>query len=157
MRRRHWLIAAPAALLAMGWAARRWWSARGPEASPTAFTSLVGQRIDRWTVVRVHPTHLGAVPVVLSTDAGQHYQVDVLARDSAGPQGVAQTENFSLFVMNSHASPGPQGRRATDEEQGLGAMVLAQALAGQTKPPGMLTHRQRRQQHPTGAYAVSLS
>ncbi|MEM7155382.1 MAG: hypothetical protein AAF799_21210 [Myxococcota bacterium] len=157
MRRRHWLLAAPAALLAMGWAARRWWAARGPEAAPSAFASLVGQRLDRWTVVRVHPPHLGAVPVVLSTDAGQRYQVDVLARDPGGPQGVAQTEDFSLFVMNSQSGHGPQGERATDEEQGLGAMVLAAALARQPVPRGLLTHRQRRQQHPTGAYAVSLS
>lgn len=155
--RRHWLIAAPTALVAFGWAARRWWVSRSPEASPTAYASLVGQRIDRWTVVRVHPIHLGAVPVVLSTSDGDTYQVDVLARDADGPQGVANTEQLSLFVVNSSRVDDPDGRRATDEEQGLGAMTLAQSLTAEPVPQGLLTHRQRNEQHPDGAFAVPLA
>lgn len=154
--RRHWLVAAPAAVLALGVAAQRWWSSRSPAAAPTAYASLVGQRLDRWTVVRVHPIHLGAVPVVLSTQGGETYQVDVLARDPAGPQGVANTDRLSLFVVNSSRHHDPDGRRATDEEQGLGAMVLARSLATEPTPTGLLTHSQRRQQHPDGAFAVPL-
>lgn len=158
--RRQWLIAAPIGLVALGLAARRWWSTRSPDAAvgPSALASIeVGQALDRWTVVRVHPVHLGAVPVVLATATGQRYQVDVLARDPAGPEGVANTERLSLFVVDTQATPGSDGSRPTDEEQGLGAMVLAQALVGEAPPRGLLTLEQRRQQHPRGAFGVPLA
>lgn len=100
--------------------------------------------------------HLGAIPVVLATASGQRYQVDVLARDPAGPPGVANTERLSLFIVNSRASDGAAGRRTTDEEQGLGAMMLAQALGDATPPAGLLDHGERRRRHPRGAFALPL-
>lgn len=154
--RRQWLVAAPIGVLALGVAAHRWWSSRSP-GSP-AFTSIEpGQTIDRWTVVRVHPLHLGAVPVVLATADGKRYQVDVLARDPAGPEGVASTERLSLFVVDTQASPGTDGQRPTDEEQGLGAMVLARALTGEPAPEGLLTLAERQRRHPRGAFGVPLA
>jgi hypothetical protein len=154
--RRQWLIAVPFGLVTLGLAARGWLGRAS--ATPSAFASLVpGQPLDRWTVVRVHPVHLGAVPVVLATATGQRYQVDVLARDPAGPQGVSSTETLSLFVVDVQASPESDGKRPTDEEQGLGAIVLAQALRGEPAPAGLLTLAQRQQQHPRGAFGVPLA
>lgn len=159
LRRRHWLIAAPAGLLALGVAAHRFMR-RGPDATSddTALGSLrAGDVLDRWTVVRVHPLHLGAVPVVLATAEGRRYQVDVLARDPAGPPGVANTERLSLYVVNSTREGGTDGQRRTDEEQGLGAMALAQALEADASVPGLLTLQQRQRQHPRGAFGVPLT
>lgn len=158
--RRQWLIAAPIGVLALGLAARRWWSSRSPQSAlgPSALSSIeAGQTIDRWTVVCVHPLHLGAVPVVLATATGKHYQVDVLARDPSGPEGVANTERLSLFVVDTQAVPSSDGQRPTDEEQGLGAMVLAQALTGETPPEGLLTLPERQRQFPQGAFGVPLA
>lgn len=158
--RRQWLIAAPVGLLALGLAARRWWSSRSPLAAqgPSVLGAIeAGQTIDRWTIVRVHPVHLGAVPVVLATASGQRYQVDVLARDPGDPRGVASTEHLSLFVVDTKASSSSDGGRPTDEEQGLGAMVLAQALADQAPPTGLLTLHERQRRHPRGAFGVPLT
>lgn len=156
--RRKWLVAVPVGLVAVGLAARGWLGGASGEGEPSAFASLAaGRRLDRWTVVRVHPVHLGAVPVVLATEAGQHYQVDVLARDPAGPDGVATTPALSLFVVDVQASPDSDGKRPTDEEQGLGAMMLAQALQAEAPPPGLLTLAQRQQQHPRGSFGVPLA
>jgi hypothetical protein len=156
--RRAWLVAVPLGVFALGLAARGWLGSAGGAAGPSAFPSLApGQALDRWTVVRVHPVHLGAVPVVLQTDAGQRYQVDVLARDPMGPEGVATTEALSLYVVDVQAERGTDGNRPTNEEQGLGAMVLARALHGEPAPAGLLTLAQRQQQHPRGSFGVPLA
>ena len=156
--RRYWLVAVPLGLLALGFTARGWLGRAGGSAAASAFPSLVpGQAIDRWTVVRVHPLHLGAVPVVLETESGKRYQVDVLARDPAGPEGVASTEALSLYVVDVQAERQTDGSRPTDEEQGLGAMVLAQALKTETAPSGLLTLAERQQQHPRGSFGVPLA
>ncbi|MCX4241955.1 hypothetical protein [Paraliomyxa miuraensis] len=155
--RRQWLIAAPLGVAALGLAAHRWWSSRSPEGGSSALTSIqAGQRLDRWTVVRVHPLHLGAVPVVLETADGKRYQVDVLSRDPSGPEGVATTEHLSLYVVDIQAAPDSDGQRPTDEEQGLGAMVLARALAREPAPDGLLTLSERQRQFPRGSFGVPL-
>lgn len=157
--RRHWLVAVPLGVLALGLAARGWLGgSAGGGAEASAFPSLApGRALDRWTVVRVHPLHLGAVPVVLQTASGKRYQVDVLARDPAGPEGVASTDALSLYVVDVQADRQTDGSRPTDEEQGLGAMVLAQALRAEAPPDGLLTLAQRQRQHPRGTFAVPLA
>lgn len=111
-----------------------------------------GARIDRWSVEAVHPVRMGAVPIVLRTASGARFQVDVLRRDDA-TRGVAQTETLSLFLANRG-----DGSTATDEEQGLGAMALAEAIARSeargARMPALLTMRERRAQHPLGGYSV---
>ena len=111
-----------------------------------------GARIDRWTVEAVHPVRMGAVPIVLRTESGARFQVDVLRRDET-VRGIAETETLSLFLANRG-----DGATATDEEQGLGAMALAEAIArseaqGATMPP-LLTMRERRAEYPLGGYSV---
>ncbi len=156
--RRYWLVAVPLGLLALGFGARGWLGrAPGQGTTASAFPSLEpGQPLERWTVVRVHPLHLGAVPVVLETEAGQRYQVDVLARDPNGPAGVASTETLSLYVVDVQADRQTDGNRPTDEEQGLGAMALAQALREAAPPAGLLTLTERQAQHPRGSFGVPL-
>ncbi len=159
LRRRHWLIAAPLGAIALGGVFTLRRSSSNPTAAGTPFAASLGpgQALDGWTVVRVHPLRLGAVAVVLETGGGLRYQVDVLARDGQGPDGVANTDELSLFVINSHDASGADGVRSTDEDQGLGAMALARALAAESVPRGLLTLAQRREQHPTGAFAVPLA
>ncbi len=113
-----------------------------------------GERLGPVTVVAVHPPQFGAVPIVLATDAGTRFQVDVLARDDAGPAGVAQTEQLALFVAN-HGD----GSTATDEAQGLGVMALAQRLAtlGVAGMPRLATMRERERDHRGAALGVPLS
>lgn len=98
---------------------------------------------------------MGAIPVVLRTDAGLRFQVDVLRRDrrGGGRLGVANTETFSPYLANRG-----DGRTATDEDQGLGAMALAEVLARReaacAPAPALLTMDERRARHPVGGYSV---
>lgn len=155
-RRRTWLGATGAALVGAAFGVHAWWSRDRERVAPLGDALAVGVVLGRWTVVAVHPVHMGAVPVVLSTEDGARYQVDLLARDAGGPAGVANTQRLSLFVAN-HGD----GRTATDEEQGLGAMALAEHLrareaAGWTAP-ALLTLHERATQYPEGAFGVPLS
>ncbi|MBC8066867.1 MAG: hypothetical protein IAG13_00920 [Deltaproteobacteria bacterium] len=104
----------------------------------------------------MHPLSHGGVPVVLETSSGRRYQVDVLARDPGGPDGVGTTERLSLFVAN-----GGDGRTDTDEEQGLGAMALAELLRSGDRPeaplPALMTLAQRSREHHGGSFGVPLS
>jgi hypothetical protein len=143
-------------LAALGLGAARWQSSALTEAEETLADLRPGMALDRWTVVAVHPVHLGAIPVVLATADGIRFQVDVMARDPEGPPGVAQTEHLSLYLRNRG-----DGQTATDEEQGLGAMSLARVLRareseGVTVPP-LLTLAERHRRHPDGAFGVPLS
>ncbi len=124
--------------------------------APALGSIAPGASLQRWTVVAVHPVTLGALPIVLETDTGHRYQVDVLARDPEGPSGVADTEHFSLYVSNRGDGSSP-----TDEDQGLGAMALASALRDHERSadtlPSLLTLRQRNEQHPKGSFGVPLT
>lgn len=113
----------------------------------------VGQRIDRWVVVGVHAVRMGAVAVVMKTESGETFQIDVLRRDPQGPAGIGNTETLSLYLSNQG-----RGQAPTDEEHGLGAMALAAFFAAQEEaglvPPKLLTLDQRNQRHPQGVFSV---
>ncbi len=118
---------------------------------------VAGATIDRWNVVAVHPVRFGSVAVVLATPEGRRYQVDVLARDPNGPQGVANTERLSLYVSNRG-----DGSVQTDEEQGLGALALANTLRryegeADAELPPLMTLEQRNAKHPGGSFGVPLT
>jgi hypothetical protein len=129
---------------------------RGHQLGPVFADARPGTRVGPCTIVAVHPLHFGAVPIVLETSAGRRYQVDVLARDPGGPDGVASTSRLSLFVAN-----GGNGRTDTDEEQGLGVMALGDLLGASDRSgvelPALLTMQQRRASHSDGAYGVPLT
>lgn len=126
-----------------------------PAAEAPALPVAEGAMVDDFRVVRSHPLHLGAVPVVLETASGVRFQVDVLRRDPNPhrPTGIGNTATLSVYLANRG-----DGETATVEEQGLGAMALAAALAAaETAPaPGLLTLAQRHERHPGGAYSVPL-
>ncbi len=103
-------------------------------------------------VVTVHPITFGALPVVLETHGGDRFQVDVLARDPEGPQGVGNTEHYSVYVSNRG-----DGGTSTDEAQGLGAMALARVLESESALPSLKTMRAREADHPDGTFGVPLS
>jgi hypothetical protein len=129
---------------------------REQQLGPVFAAAQPGQRVGPCTIVAVHPLNHGGVPVVLETSSGRRYQVDVLARDPSGPDGVATTPRLSLFVSN-----GGDGRTDTDEEQGLGAMALAELLrAGDqhgTQLPALLTLEQRIREHSGRSFGVPLT
>lgn len=132
---------------------------RAPEIEPEVARLLgdirPGARIDRWTVEAIHGLHMGAIPVVLRTADGARFQVDILRRDTqpGARLGVASCRSLSVFLSNRG-----DGSTATDEEQGLGAMALRDALAQREADgapiPALLTHRERRARHPVGSYSV---
>jgi hypothetical protein len=105
-----------------------------------------------WSIQKVQAPMLGAIPVVMRTPAGESFQVDVLARDSARP-GIADTKHFSLFVANSG-----NGSKSTDEWQARGVKVLAHHLSrterSGTPLPSLLTLSERSSRHPFGTFGV---
>ena len=127
-------------------------------ATPAAGGELVdlqpGAKLATGRVVAIHPVHYGAIPVVLETDGGSRFQVDVMARDPkvAAP---AQTDKLSLFVVNAG-----DGDTATDEAQGLSAMALAAALrernVDQASLPELLTMSERAARYPDVPLQVPL-
>ncbi len=129
---------------------------RGLALGPVFASARPGTRVGPCTIVAVHPVTFGAVPFVLETSSGRRYQVDVLARDPAGPNGVAETTRLSVFVSN-----GGDGRTGTDEEQGLGAMALAELLGASDEQaaalPPLLTMKQRSEGHAGASFGVPLS
>lgn len=125
----------------------------GGAPAPTTWGALaVGDRLGEVTVVAIHHPHFGAVPIVMRTGAGVHFQVDVLARDPQGPRGVAETAQLSLFVANRG-----DGSTSTDETQGLAVMALAARLGEVQRGPELLTLRERTEQYPHGSFGVPLS
>lgn len=147
--RRKWMAAAGACTVAVGLSGC---GAASAASSKPALEGLgAGAKVGRWTIVQVHALRHGAVPVVLQPEGGERYQVDVLKADVDGPQAVAATDVFALFVSNRGA-----GNTPTDEHQGLGAMALARHLESEAieAPSGLLTFAERAAKHPDGSFAV---
>lgn len=115
-----------------------------------------GLRFGRWRVVAVHPVKHGAVPVVLESQSGRRFQVDVLRRDRH-PQarhGVGETRLYALFLVNNG-----RGNTPTNEEQGQGLLWLAALLRPRehrVRPGTLLTQRERVRMFPRGRFDVVL-
>jgi hypothetical protein len=116
--------------------------------------SLIPHGVDvgKWSIEKVHTPRLGAIAVVMRTPDGQAFQVDVLRRDRALP-GVADTEQFSLFVANSG-----NGSKSTEEWQARGAKVLAHHIRRTERSgsplPQLMTFSERASRHPFGDFGV---
>ena len=133
----------------------------GEDAPPTAdaevlalFGDLTSSALEgRWSIARLYGVHMGAIPVVLQTEQGKRFQVDILRRDAQGPESVGATNRLSLFIANSGS-----GTEPTDEQQGLGVIALARALARREQAgariPALLTMGERRASYPAGIYSV---
>jgi hypothetical protein len=135
-------------------ALRGWFS---PNQDVRAFLGPLkeGASLWRWRIAEVHDVRCGALPIVLQSPSGETFQVDVLRREAGliAVDGVASTAHLSLYVVN-----GGNGRRRTNEEQGLGAIALALSLAAREKQvsqlPRLLTLRERSRHFPDGPYGV---
>ena len=154
--RRAAIVGSGAAVVVLGVGAHYLSTAAASEPPPDLGAIAAGAKLDRWTVVAVHPVRFGAIPVVLQTHKGRRYQIDILARDPDGPPGVANTERFSLYIANQGNGDSP-----TDEDEGLGAIALGRALADHearaTTLPELLTLAQRNAKHDGSAFGVPLS
>jgi hypothetical protein len=110
----------------------------------------------RWKLVHVYDVRNGTIPVIMATQDGTRYQVDLLRIDPAGPKGVAMTTSLALYLSND---PQSDGGAVTPEEQGLGMMELAAALTTRenagAKPPKLSTLRERDTQFPNRQFAIS--
>jgi len=111
-----------------------------------------GQRFGRWRVVSVLPVKLGAVPVLLESRRGERFQVDILRRDrsSRARRGLAETQQYSLFLLNRG-----QGDTPTQEDHGLAVLWLAALLRPRERSvatPALLTQRERTQRFPRGKF-----
>lgn len=135
----------------------------GDDAPPAADAEVLalfgditsGALAGHWTIARLYGVHMGAIPVVLQSERGEPFQVDILRRDAQGPEGVGTTATLSLFIANSGT-----GTEPTDELQGLGVIALARALerreqAG-ARVPALLTMSERRASYPGGIYSVRV-
>ena len=111
-----------------------------------------GQHFGRWHVVSVLPVKLGAVPVLLESRRGERFQVDILRRDrsSRARRGLAETHEYSLFLLNRG-----QGDTPTQEDHGLAVLWLAALLRPRERTVAtlaLLTQRERTQRFPRGKF-----
>lgn len=104
---------------------------------------VAGAQLGAYTVVRIDPMDRGGIPITMSGPSGE-FGVDVLRHDPTDDaRGVGSASAVSVFVRN-----GGNGKTATEEAAGLGAMALAAALdarvrAGATPPVDMRTMAER--------------
>lgn len=120
-----------------------------PEGAPHALQEALpaGLEFGRWRVVAVLPVKFGAVPVILTTRRGAHFQIDILRRDrrQGAKRGIAETRHYALYLANLG-----RGMKPTREEHGLGLIWLAALLRASERrhtPPALLTLRERLTQH----------
>jgi hypothetical protein len=83
----------------------------------------LGTQVGRCTLVSIRGVEDGRVPVVLRAPGGHEFMVDVLRHDPQTP-GIARAGRLGVYIRN-----GGSGSKATHEEEGLGAMALADLLA----------------------------
>lgn len=116
-----------------------------------------GLHFGRWRVVSVLPVKLGAIPILLESRRGEHFQVDVLRRDRSARarRGLAETRAYSLFLLNRG-----QGDTPTQEDHGLAVLWLAALLRSRERSLGtgaLLTQRERTQRFPRGKFNALVS
>ena len=115
-----------------------------------------GLRFGRWRIVSVHPVKHGAVPVIVESQSGRRFQVDVLRRDRhpQAKRGIGETRRYALFLANNG-----RGNTPTVEEQGMGLLWLAALLRPReerVRPGMLLTQRERVRMFPRGRFEVVL-
>lgn len=88
-----------------------------------------GSALDRWVILAIGAPRGGAIPVRMAGADGRPFDVEVLRRDPEGPRAPAEEGEIAVYL------PGVAAGSATPEEQGLGAMTLAAALADAGRPP----------------------
>jgi hypothetical protein len=117
-------------------------SANAPATAPPTgeagyLSDLVGAQLGEYRVVKVGALERGGVPVHLAYRENAPFRVDVLRADPADTHGIGFVSSVSVYLRN-----GGNGRTATDETHGLGAMALAEELARREsaglKPPAAL-------------------
>ena len=82
-----------------------------------------GSRLGPWTVERVGPVELGALPVLLRGASGA-FALEVVRRDENTLRAPSTTARFAVLVRNRGTGATP-----TEEDQGLAAMALGQVIA----------------------------
>ncbi|MCC6527337.1 MAG: hypothetical protein IT373_32105 [Polyangiaceae bacterium] len=99
-------------------------AARAQDAARAVAPLAAGGALGPWSVRRVGPFERGALEVELDGPAGS-FTLEVMRRDGALPQRApGMTRHFVVLVKNRG-----DGATPTDEDQGLGAMALAEVVA----------------------------
>lgn len=118
--------------------------------------ALAGDALRGWQIASAGGVRLGAVALAMRTPSGESFHVELLRRDADGPQGIAETEHFALFVINRG-----DGATATDEVQGRGVLALRSYLARREVElaaaglalPEVMTLRERDRAYPDGHFS----
>ncbi len=118
--------------------------------------ALASGALQGWEITSAGSVRFGAVPLEMRTPEGVHFNVELLRRDPTGPQAIAQTEYFAIFVINRG-----DGATATDEAQGRGVMALRKYLARRELDmaaaglamPEVMTLRERDRAYPDGHFS----
>ncbi|MEZ4380133.1 MAG: hypothetical protein R3A79_02205 [Nannocystaceae bacterium] len=118
--------------------------------------ALAGDALSGWQIASAGGVRLGAVPIEMRTPSGASFHVELLRRDGDGPQAIAETEHFALFVINRG-----DGATVTDEVQGRGVLALRRYLARREIEiaaaglalPEVMTLRERDRAYPDGHFS----
>ncbi len=114
-----------------------------------------GAGLGSWRVEAVYDVRAGGIPLVLSTQSGRRFAVEVfrLGDDSAP---LVTARSVGLYLVNRG-----DGSASTDEAAGLGVAALGRALEtrlanGAPIPEALTTLSERRARHPTGIFHVPV-
>ena len=118
--------------------------------------ALAGGALGGWEITSAGSVRFGAVPLEMRTPSGARFNVELLRRDQAGPQGIGESEHFAIFVINRG-----DGATATDEVQGRGVLELRRYLAAREREmaaaglalPEVMTLRERDRVYPDGHFS----
>jgi hypothetical protein len=100
-------------------------------AGASYLAEFVGLEFGDYRVVAVEAIERGGVPVHLSHRGESSFRVDVLRADpTAAGRGIGAAGVHAVYLRN-----GGNGRTATDERNGLGAMALAAELSKRELAP----------------------
>ena len=114
-----------------------------------------GTQLGHWRLEALYDVRAGGIPLVLSTQSGQRFAVEVF-RLGEGPAPLATAGPVALYLINRG-----DGASASDEAAGLGVIALGRALearvaAGAQVPSSLTTLAARRRAHPTGVFHVPV-
>jgi len=141
-------------------------SAQGPRAYPPprpvdrelvlSLTNpiAVGTALGALVVTDVFGLHRGAACLAVRAPGGRRVQVDICKRDAApdGPQPMARTKRYDLFLANATPSAPGMGADVTNGLRRLAAVIEGNEHQLATLP--LLTLRERWQQYPDESYML---
>jgi hypothetical protein len=104
-----------------------------PEAAAFLGPLATGQPFDAWHVVQFPHTQPGCLTLEVERQPGERFVIDVRARSSEAPPGVAETAHLAIYVRSSPGAHTPDA--ALLASTALAAALRAREESGHTPPP----------------------